>query len=357
MMKRFLCIWCVFLLFSSCSNDTDLPKNKVEIAKTDYKVINGTLYFNSIESFSKLIDSLCHLGSEELYAWEKENDFYSLLHAIDDAEEQIFVGDSISQEQLDKYSDIVYFNEYEMLEPYILARIYQIACNRNGEFYIDKTRYEVSRTHITMGSLTKSGEYESIPYISTDGVMTKGDVEGKITLGAAGYQTDSRMVNAYMYLYRTVFNNQQGQKVGQLIFELKSEAGKKRLGRWKSYKTQHLIEGSAHHLNNVCKVIKDSKGNVVRYEMGSDIYTDGASLGTVGGDEKNCVISLKMQGDDYVPINYIPIDKANVVYAEMRARTRGTGDCGARLMIGDKWAMPFWLNECGHWRRDVGVFD
>lgn len=327
-------------------------KTKSEM-KEGYEVIDGTLHFKSIEDFSRLIDSLGRLDTETLYLWEKENGFYSLAHAIDDADNQVFTeDDEIVQRQLDAYSDIVYLNENGMLSPYIVARIYQIACNRNCEFYIGGIKYEVSGTHVTITQPTKS-VCESIPYMVNE-VSTKGNVDITIPLGAAGYNTDTRLVNVYMHLYRTVFVDKQGKKVGQVTLEWKSEAGKRRKAnkRFRAYKTQHKFEGLAYRINKVGKKVGNN-----HYELGTVENLLGGGGGTVGGDEKVCTVWAKFPLNDYIPIEYLPMDKANVVFAEVRATTRGTGDCGARLLIGDKWKMPFWLNECGPWRREVGVFD
>ena len=105
---------------------------------------------------STLVNVLEKMSDEEFFAWEKTNNFYSLYHAISNAEEDIF-SDSVSfEKKLKQYENLVYLDENETIQAKVPSRLYQLICNNEGYFFINKYKHQViSDEIITKGDFYK----------------------------------------------------------------------------------------------------------------------------------------------------------------------------------------------------------
>lgn len=333
-MKKLFSIISIIMLLFSCEKNTIFEKKepistKSLIKEKTCEIINNTIHFTSPEALSKLSDSLKGLSQEALYAWEKENNFYSLYHAIEDAEENISNGSEV-----EKYANLVYLSEDSCIMPLVIPTFYQLICNPEGYFYIGKYKHQVTDKEIIIENVTRSGSQEKYGYIATNPITTLASEDQSLSLGNNSYKANKRSVRIDAYYCRKIAkDNATGKTLGQQYIHVKSTAGKKVLGKYKKYKTVHVFDGLAYMVENAgIKLPNGSYTNkTVRYE-------NGGGAGSVGESKTWSMDYTVSTYNVWIPIEYLSMHVNDVIFFEERARTRGTGDSGAVLYYQTKKA-------------------
>ncbi len=177
---------------------------KTKNIEKNYQIIDGILHVDSLEVLSRLVDFLGKMSDEELFEWEKTNNFYSLYHAIYDAEEDIFVDSLLFESKLEKYKDLVYLNEAGFVEPQVISNFYQLICNNEGYFYVGGFKHQVTSTEIIAQDM-KRRSIEKRNYVVTSSQQTRAEARPRFPLASASYTGNKRRVNVVaVYDYRVV---------------------------------------------------------------------------------------------------------------------------------------------------------
>ena len=217
MNKLLKCI-SIILLFFSCEEKIiekeDLPSTKGCSQQNSYEIIDGILHFKSPEAMSTLVNVLEKMSDEEFFAWEKTNNFYSLYHAISNAEEDIF-SDSVSfEKKLKQYENLVYLDENETIQAKVPSRLYQLICNNEGYFFINKYKHQVISDEI----ITKDNQLrniESRKYIVNNSPQTRTKQEPRYPIASSTYTGNKRRVHVTVLYIREIVRNTNGEWVGK----------------------------------------------------------------------------------------------------------------------------------------------
>lgn len=317
---------------------------KTKSIEMSYQIIDGILHVDSLEVLSELVDSLRKMSDEELFEWEKTNNFYSLYHAIYDAEEDIFVDSLLFESKLEKYKDLVYLNEAGFVEPQVISNFYQLVCNNEGYFYVGEFRHQVTSTEIIAQDM-KRRSIEKRNYIVTNSQQTRAEARPRFPLASASYTGNKRRVNVVAVYYRDMARHPTRGWEGQQKLMIESVAGKKVLGSYKKYKTLHLFDVLAFFCHR--GAYKKSDGTydyrVVRYE--------GLGGGGSVGEERSFTRDYPLSPDNlWIPEAYIQVRESDIHILQVRAKTRGTGDSGAVInyLGGNSWvSFPFNIPRTG----------
>lgn len=350
--KVFLFYCIIGLLLISCDkniasdNQTLLPVEtlKTRSGEIGYKVIDGVMHFDSLECVSALVNSLEKMSDQELFDWEQANDFYSLYHAVFDAEEDIFSDSLQFESKLEKYKNLVYMDNYGFIQSQVPSRFYQLICNKDGYFYVGKYKHKVTSEEIMVED-SRLRSVEKRKYIVRNSVQTRVSEDPRIPLASSSYKGNKRLVNVWVIYIRRMARNANGEWQGQQVLQVQSEAGKKFLGGYKKYKTVHAHDAIAFYCANGAYQMSDGtySSRVVRLERLS-------GLGSVG-EEKTCVIDRFLSPSDlWIPEKYIPIQENDIHFVQVRARTRGTGESGAvinYMKVYGSISFPFAIPQTG----------
>ena len=326
-------LWFICLVLASCNKEeplaqaeaTDSGNVETKGSAKPYEVIDGVLHIRSLEDLSELTTSLEGMSEDELFEWEKTHDFYSLFHAVVDAEEDIF-SDSLSFEsKLRKYDDIVYLDEDGMIQAKVLAHFYRLICNKEGYFYIGECKYKVVGDEIMVVN-TKTRSIDKRSYVVGSSVQTKAETHSpRLPLASSSYKGNKRLIQLNVTYIRVIAKNAQGDWVAQQKLQVESRSGKKVMGKYKRYKTLHLMDALAFYCAK--GVYTESPGvystRVVRYEI----------LNVAGsvGEQKYFVMHFGLSPfNKWYPESAISIKDTDIWFVQVRIKTRGSGDSGAK---------------------------
>lgn len=272
---------------------------------------------------STLVNVLEKMSDEEFFAWEKTNNFYSLYHAISNAEEDIF-SDSVSfEKKLKQYENLVYLDENETIQAKVPSRLYQLICNNEGYFFINKYKHQVISDEI----ITKDNQLrniESRKYIVNNSPQTRTKQEPRYPIASSTYTGNKRRVHVTVLYIREIVRNTNGEWVGKQILQLESTSYKRVLGRYKRYKTVH----SADVLGFYCSkgVYKKEDGNYSTRNVRFEGLGGGGSV----GEKKTMTMNYFLSPSNlWIPEKYISINEKDISFVQTRVSTRGTGNSGA----------------------------
>lgn len=311
---------------SVLNDDIPLPENPLKTKSVEHvsglKVINGTLHFDSLEVISLFVNSQEKMTDSELFEWEETNNFYSLYHAIYNAENDIFSDSLLFESKLEKYKDLVYLDENDCVKPQIITRFYQLICNNEGCFYVGSYKHRVTPKEIIVEN-PKLRSIERRSYITSSSVQTRAEENPRFPLASSSWTGGDRRVNVNVLYYRNLAN-ENGKWQGQQVLHIWSEAYKKSLGKYRSYQTLHSHDVLGFYCANTAYKKTDGTygTRVVRYE--------GLSGGGSVGEVKNFGMWHYLTPyNSWIPELYIPTKESDIYFVQVRAKTRGTGDNGA----------------------------
>lgn len=351
MKKLFYGFIIIVTIATACTKDSIFQTGNIDqISEIQTKNNNkgyitkeGILHFENSDKLLELMNSLEGMSEDEFYEWENNNQFYSLYHAIQDAEDKIF-SDSLSFEtNLKAYNNLVYLDNDNLIQPYVRARFYQLICNKDGYFYIGKYKHQITNNEvITVDNKLRSIERKN--YIENNTVQTRVEEDPRFPVGSSSYKGNKRLVQITMLYIRKMIRDANGNWVGQQVLQLESTAGKKIMGKYKKYKTIHSCDVLAFYVDNVAYQKSDGSYSsyVVRYE----------ALGGAGsvGEEKVWIMTYPLSPRGiWIPEQYIPVKQTDLHILQVRVKTRGTGDSGA--VISSRWntliTLPFSIPQTG----------
>ena len=301
----------------------DLPSTKGCSQQNSYEIIDGILHFKSPEAMSTLVNVLEKMSDEEFFAWEKTNNFYSLYHAISNAEEDIF-SDSVSfEKKLKQYENLVYLDENETIQAKVPSRLYQLICNNEGYFFINKYKHQVISDEI----ITKDNQLrniESRKYIVNNSPQTRTKQEPRYPIASSTYTGNKRRVHVTVLYIREIVRNTNGEWVGKQILQLESTSYKRVLGRYKRYKTVHSVDVLGFYCSK--GVYKKEDGNYSTRNVRFEGLGGGGSV----GEKKTMTMNYFLSPSNlWIPEKYISINEKDISFVQTRVSTRGTGNSGA----------------------------
>lgn len=351
-LRALLILLSVVLFSISCSEDVlqeydnsssgELIKSRSIKDLSGYCVIDGVLHFDSLEVITSLVDQLTKMSDEELFEWERSNNFYSLYHAVLDAEDDIFSDSLLFESKLKKYKNLVYLDNDDVIRPYITAPFYQLLCNDEGYFYLGDNKHKITPKEVIVEN-PKLRSVERCSYITKKSMQPR-EEDIRFPLGTSSWSSSDRRVTVNVIYLRNIVMDKEDNWVGQQILHIWTEAYKKVLGKFRLYKTLHTIDLLGFYCwRGVYKIADGVYGTrTVRYEA------KGAG-GSVGEIKKYGINFYLSPANEWIPERLIRISDDDIYFIQVRAKTRGTGDYGAVINQHMNMAidLPFMFSSTG----------
>ena len=332
MNKLLKCI-SIILLFFSCEEKIiekeDLPSTKGCSQQNSYEIIDGILHFKSPEAMSTLVNVLEKMSDEEFFAWEPPQNLIVWFDFCKDNQEAIRAlldlqnGDIYFEKKLKQYENLVYLDENETIQAKVPSRLYQLICNNEGYFFINKYKHQVISDEI----ITKDNQLrniESRKYIVNNSPQTRTKQEPRYPIASSTYTGNKRRVHVTVLYIREIVRNTNGEWVGKQILQLESTSYKRVLGRYKRYKTVHSVDVLGFYCSK--GVYKKEDGNYSTRNVRFEGLGGGGSV----GEKKTMTMNYFLSPSNlWIPEKYISINEKDISFVQTRVSTRGTGNSGA----------------------------
>lgn len=335
-MKKGLIFLLLTCIICACTEEMRYEEDGTRNKNLDIKSENsyhlteeGALCFTSLDMYFSLTDSLSKLSEEEFSQWEEKLEFISYRTFVNSIIEQIEQEDNKDQviTLLEKYSDFVYVDEDEVIQPIIPSQTYRNIVNKDGIFYIGNIQNKVDNEYLyVIENQTKSSTCK-IEYINNKLSTTKavGDIVEYPTIEYENNDRDRKVFTSFKIMKNAASNGSAVLYKPVLEIFVKAQKRKAFAG-FKNYNTICIIEEVTLRMDGIpFSPYVDENGqwkfgeNQIKFLAPVESSKEVARF-TCTYNLTTSLVALSKPLEDLICIHY-------------RARTRGTGNYGAAYNV------------------------
>lgn len=295
---------------------------------------NGALCFRSAEVFIKTLDQI--ISSQTSLDLEKKYLFKSLATHVEELVDSIDnIQTPLEYEKFLEQHQTHIKEVGDFLLPAVESYAYRLIANSKGEYYINDTLYQVRPDHLfatIMNPITKTSERLKLHYSGNDNKPeTKAEkIDTQIDRRHENNDSDRavyfKMQTFFYYTHITVGTRNQYTGRFSIQAYVQGDIARKVVWKkkWSSYKTRLFIDNLVFIFS-----IPGYPGSL--YELSSQKYQGGDNHSYDSGTD---VKSYTITFNDIQQYTFTDILKQpEISLLRARARSRGTGDCGAVVNV------------------------
>lgn len=318
-----LSIVSAFLLLYSCGDDGNPLLDNESDGKVESSLIqprpanglpvvmkDGTLCFESVDTFTKTAEELSNMSDSLFEAWEKSMGFSSYRTKVNRLiEEADAIEDDIARHEFILTHSRFIKEEDGEATPLIGSQLYRTIVNEDGVFYVNQTKNVVGENTVTgYSNMTRS-----IQRTTYTGSMTR-TLISNLTYETREKKVSKRKVITSAKVVKYVAFDAPNARYTHGV-EILVDGKKKGVGRWKHYTTDHHVK-EVHIEFDWIPVGIDSNSNLI-YGSFNENYNPTVSSG-------NSHRLIKTYSAGYPSPYDINLYGVNVL--TYKAFTRGTGE-------------------------------
>lgn len=246
--NRFISL-CFILILVSCSKnyESSILEKRVNTVEKEFikgvSVKNGTLHFDSEDTFFDLADQIANMGNEDF------ND-RSLCIGFNSYRTKFHNEEVEYEKEVNRIVEEAYLNNVEPTisvekpSPDILSNVYRSIADTNGIFYVNGVKHIVKGNQIEGYMLNKTKAGESLIGCASymiDGEETQTKASSTYTYYTNNAVCHQRKAITQPTVYRTIYYTPNGVAVNRYTLDIFMDARKKSWGAWVHYSTSYAI--------------------------------------------------------------------------------------------------------------------